>query len=133
MATLEQLKPKPTKPDKIKQNQFYQDGRFLREPDEPQRRSRIRGHQILPGVQQHALPQGGQGEQSVDVRLQKLRLQTVGRQQLHLRQQDHARGGRDHQHRDGRDRRSDVAAIGGSSVSQVQTPRGRFLPGNKQH
>jgi len=27
-------------------------------------------------MQQHALPEGGQGEQGLDVRLQKLRLQT---------------------------------------------------------
>ena len=53
-------------------------------------------------MQQHVVPQGGQGEQGAVVRLQELRLQTDGGQLLHLRQQDHARGGRDHQHCDRR-------------------------------
>ena len=49
---------------------------------------------VLLGVQQHAVPEGGQGEPRPDVRLQELRLQDDRRQQLHLRQQDHARGKR---------------------------------------
>ena len=47
---------------------------------------------LLSGVQQHVVPQGRQGEQDIALRLPELRLQTDGRQQLHLRQQDYARG-----------------------------------------
>lgn len=43
------------------------------------------------GMQQHALPQGGQGEQSSSLCLPKLRLQDGSRQLLHLCEQNHAR------------------------------------------
>lgn len=55
-------------------------------------------------MQQHALPEGRQRKPSFALFVQKLRLQTDRRQQLHLRQPDHAGGGRNHQHRAGRDR-----------------------------
>lgn len=52
--------------------------------------SKLKFSSIL-GVQQHALPEGRQGEQTPAVCLQKLRLQDGGRQLLHLRQQNYAR------------------------------------------
>ncbi|KAM9591554.1 uncharacterized protein ACIBXB_006351 [Morphnus guianensis] len=46
--------------------------------------------------QQHAVPQGGQGEPDPALCLLQLQLLARGRQQLHLCQQDHPRSGRAH-------------------------------------
>ena len=83
----------------------------------------------ISGVQQHAVPKGGQGEPGAAVRVPQLRLQANRGQQLHLREQDHARGRRDHQYRRGRYRRPHSAEVRGSPVSEVQAQGVRLLPG----
>jgi hypothetical protein len=51
------------------------------------------------------------------------------RQQLHLRQQDHARGGRADQHRGRRHRGPNAAEVGRPSLSEMQAQGGCILPG----
>lgn len=51
----------------------------------------IRRHQVLSRMQQHAVPERGQGEENTVVRMQELQLQTTSRFQLHLCQQNYAR------------------------------------------
>jgi hypothetical protein len=66
------------------------------------------------------------------VRVQELRVQAIGRPQLHLRQQADARHRRDQAHQPGRGVRPDAASHRGAPLSQVQSERGGVLPGADQ-